>query len=102
VPMVWRSDRKLAGHFEQLIVQRADKLGGLWGIASIHTGGVAQLALSQTAKWLERSRSTQHNENTWSPFTDEWQTRGKGGQKAFRVTSVSHLGLDAREYWRTS
>jgi hypothetical protein len=34
-------------------VQRADKLGGLWGIASIHTGGVAQLALSQTAKWLE-------------------------------------------------
>jgi hypothetical protein len=50
VPMVWRSDRKLAGHFEQLIVQRADKLGGLWGIASIHAGGVAQLALSQTCE----------------------------------------------------
>ena len=100
--MVWRSDRKLAGHFEQLIVQRADKLGGLWGIASIHTGGVAQLALSQTAKWLEPFTIHSTKRKHLVTARRRVQTRGKGGQKALRVTSVSHLGLDAREYWRTS
>jgi hypothetical protein len=56
--------RQLAGHFVQLIAQRADQLHGLGGIASIHGGSVARLALSQTRNGPGRSQSTQRNENT--------------------------------------
>jgi hypothetical protein len=38
--------RQLAGHFLQLIAQRADQLHGLGGIAFIHGGIVASLASS--------------------------------------------------------
>jgi hypothetical protein len=41
---------QLVGHFVQLIAQRADKLGGLGGIAFIHGESIARLALSQTSE----------------------------------------------------
>ena len=85
VPMVWRSDRKLAGHFEQLIVQRADKLGGLWGIASIHTGGVAQLAFPK----LRNGSSVHDPLNTTKTPGHRSPTSGRPAAKAGRKLSVS-------------
>jgi hypothetical protein len=46
---------RLVGHFVQLTAQPADKLGGLGGIAFVHGGSVARLALSP--KWTRAAHN---------------------------------------------